>query len=315
LGPDHGVNRASGISGYNGRVDVAGFSFLNDIIFKIVFGAEANRALLRALLNALLELSGEDRIVELSILNPQVDKEYLTQKGAILDVRARDGKGRLYNIEVQVSDEPAYMERALYYLSRLFSGQLEMGEPYTQIAKTIGISLTDFVLFRDQADLQSTYRLVDEDHGRRFPEVLELHFIELVKFDRDKPRELRTPFERWLHVLKFGELYGSGGARVPEELQREEGIEMAVEALRKARSSDQVRELIEFRMKADRDEATRLERARLQGLEQGRQEALVQTIRRMRAAGATVEEIRRLTGLDPDELDPRRVEAEPPGPR
>ena len=33
------------------------YSLLDDIIFKIVFGSEANRPLLRALLNALLELS------------------------------------------------------------------------------------------------------------------------------------------------------------------------------------------------------------------------------------------------------------------
>ncbi len=95
-------------------------TLMNDIIFKIVFGTEPNSPLLRALINALLGLAGESRIVELQVLNPNTDKEYLQQKGAILDVKARDGQGRLYNIEVQVSREPAYIQRSLFYLARLF---------------------------------------------------------------------------------------------------------------------------------------------------------------------------------------------------
>ena len=81
------------------------YSLLNDIIFKIVFGTDANRPLLRALLNALLDLTGSQRISELTILNPWIDKDYLADKDAILDVRARDAAGRLYNIEVQLTSQ------------------------------------------------------------------------------------------------------------------------------------------------------------------------------------------------------------------
>ncbi|MBI3926659.1 MAG: PD-(D/E)XK nuclease family transposase [Armatimonadetes bacterium] len=299
-----------------------GLSLLNDIIFKIVFGTDVSRPVLRALLNALLGLSGERRIVDLDILNPYLDKEHLLDKGVILDVKARDAQGRLYNIEVQVSAQPAYMERAVYYLARLFSEQLEKGDPYTRIAKTIGISLLDFVLFSDLEDLHSTYRFYDTDHQRELTDILELHFIELAKFRRDKPHELRTPFEKWLHVLKFGELYESGLAPVPEALRQEEGIEMALESMRKACASDEVREMIELRMKAMRDEATRMEAAVQQGLEQGLEQglqqglqqgleqgrregrrALVETARRMRDAGMSIETILSMTGLRPEELN------------
>ncbi|MBI4861011.1 MAG: Rpn family recombination-promoting nuclease/putative transposase [Candidatus Riflebacteria bacterium] len=180
-------------------------SLINDIVFKIVFGTAQNRHLLRALLNALLGLGGDRRIVDLEILNPIIDKEYLKEKGAILDVKAQDGQGRLYNIEVQVCDDPAYIQRALYYLARLFGGQLETGAEYELLAKTIGISLVDFNLFPDLEDLHSTYRFYDPVHRRELSDVLEIHFIELVKFNQDKPQTLRSPFEKWLHILKFGE--------------------------------------------------------------------------------------------------------------
>ncbi|MEW6283242.1 MAG: Rpn family recombination-promoting nuclease/putative transposase [Candidatus Eremiobacterota bacterium] len=149
-------------------------------------------------------------------------------------------------------------------------------------------------------------------------DILELHFIELPKFRRDKPHELRTPFEKWLHVLKFGELYEEALGPIPEALTQEEGIEMALDSMRKACASDEVREMVEMRMKALRDEATRLEYALEEGLkkgieqgikqgiekgiEKGRREALRDTARRMREAGLSLETITRVTGLGPEDL-------------
>ncbi|MFA7484291.1 MAG: PD-(D/E)XK nuclease family transposase [Vulcanimicrobiota bacterium] len=66
---------------------------LNDIMFKIVFGGTQSEAVLRHLLNALLDLNGPDKVVELAILSPNPEKFYFDDKGPILDLRARDRKG------------------------------------------------------------------------------------------------------------------------------------------------------------------------------------------------------------------------------
>jgi predicted transposase YdaD len=70
-------------------------------------------------------------------------------------------------------------------------------------------------------------------------------------------------------VLKFGEVYEQGFAAVPEELREEEGIEMALSAMKRAYATDEIREMIEFRRKADLDESTRMNRARREGREEG----------------------------------------------
>jgi len=85
---------------------MSGYSLLNDIIFKIVFGSASSVPVLRALLNALLGLQGSARIAELEILNPALDKEHLLDKGVVLDVKARDGQGRLYKLH-RVGQVPA----------------------------------------------------------------------------------------------------------------------------------------------------------------------------------------------------------------
>ena len=80
---------------------------------------------------------------------------------------------------------------------------------------------------------------------------------------------------------------------------------MALDEMRRASASQEVREMIEFRRKAEHDEASRLERARNEGLEKGREEGarrtLIATARRMREDGLDDETIHRVTGLSPDE--------------
>ena len=77
-----------------------------------------------------------------------------------------------------------------------------------------------------------------------------------------KPQELRTRFERWLFFLKFADLYGPEDTVLPENLAQEVGIVMALDSMRRAYAKDPIRELIEAREKAERDDLNRLHTAR-----------------------------------------------------
>ena len=168
-------------------------SLLNDILFKIVFGSEKSEPVLRALLNALLRLEGEDQVVSLTIINPNIDKEYLTEKGPILDVRARDKSGQQYNIEIQLSPGVGdFIPRSVFYGTRFFCEQLQRGHDYFELKRTVCISLLDFVLFPNSEELQSQFCLWDIKQEFSLTDLLEFHYIELPKFSADKPRELKT---------------------------------------------------------------------------------------------------------------------------
>ena len=76
-----------------------------DLIFRILFGVQANLELLLSLLNAVLGLQGDDRLNWIEIRNPYNDKEKFDGKLSILDIKARDKRGRQYNIEMQMTAE------------------------------------------------------------------------------------------------------------------------------------------------------------------------------------------------------------------
>jgi len=270
--------------------------------FKIVFGSEKSAHLLRALLNAILRFAGDKKIAHVEILNPFVDNDYHDDKGAFLDVRARDGQGRLYNVEVQVSNELAYAERALYYATRLFSGQIQKGSDYEDLVQTICISILNFCLFEDIQDIHSIYTVYDEEHRRRLSDILQLHFIELPKFKKDKPHALRTPFEKWLHILRFAQVYESGDLPVPNILMEEDGIKMAIEAMKNAWADSAVQEMIEARLKARLDEFSRNKKAWRNGLAEGMEKGMLLAAGKMLEQGIDRTTVARILGISEDNL-------------
>ncbi len=299
---------------------------LNDVLFKIVFGVQNSEPVLIALLNALLGYTGSQKIVSLTIVNPTLDKEYLYDKGAVLDLKAVDGTGRWYNIEVQLEPggpEGYHVKRSLYYVSKLYSDQLKQGQSYVELAKSIHISLLDFVLFPDSEKLHSEFHFREAETNTLLSDTLELHYIELKKFSTSKPHALRTPFEKWLYILKFSELYIQPEApNLTDNLLEEEGIQMAIDSMQKAYARDEVREFIRAREKARTDYLSSMKEAQKQGLAEGlaegrakglaeglaegRTEGLAEgraeVARQMLARGLDLTLIQEMTGLSESEL-------------
>ena len=77
-----------------------------DIAFKKIFGVEENKDLLISLINSIV--GPDDQVVDVTILNPYNLKTFITDKLSILDVKARGETGKLFNIEIQITDEADY---------------------------------------------------------------------------------------------------------------------------------------------------------------------------------------------------------------
>ena len=73
-----------------------------DCVFKALLGSEENRNLLVHFINAILISDLTAPITEVEILKPYNDKEFLDDKLSVVDVKAKDSEGRLYQIEIQL---------------------------------------------------------------------------------------------------------------------------------------------------------------------------------------------------------------------
>ena len=85
-----------------------------DCVFKALLGSVENRNLLIHFLNAILTSDLTAPITEAEILNPYNDKEFLDDKLSVVDVKAKDSEGRLYQIEIQLLTYRHLPERMVY---------------------------------------------------------------------------------------------------------------------------------------------------------------------------------------------------------
>ena len=140
-----------------------------DYAFKKLFGSEGSAPVLLNLLNAVLKPTAHQHIVSLEIINPFNDKETPDDKLSIVDVKARDQLGRLYNIEMQMQSSPVYPQRVLYYWAVLYGQQLRDGQDYPLLQPTISISMVNGVLFPQVADYHLDFQLRSPLH----PELID----------------------------------------------------------------------------------------------------------------------------------------------
>lgn len=110
-------------------------------------------------------------------------KDSATDKLAILDIKARDAKGRHLNIEMQLFGFAALPNRILYYWAKLHTSQLREGDSYAKPTPTISIAIVNAVLYPDVNEFIQHFQLRSASHlAELFGEQISIYLIELPKF-------------------------------------------------------------------------------------------------------------------------------------
>jgi len=192
-----------------------------DCVFKALLGAEANRRLLIHFLNAVLGADLPAPVAEVEILNPYSEREFLDDKLSIVDVKARDGQGRVFQVEIQLLIPPELPARVLYGWADLYSAQLHSGEDYGELRPTYAIWLLGETLRAGLAEYLHRFRMRD-DRGRVLIEHGGIYLLELDKFAAGPGAagSVETELERWLKFFTEGERLDEQD--LPEWMQTEE---------------------------------------------------------------------------------------------
>ena len=96
------------------------------------------------------------------ILNPYNDKEFLSDKLSIVDVKTRDSQDRLYQIEIQLTSYTHLPARIIYNWADIHSQQLKSGQEYLRLRPTYSIWLLAENLFVDDNAYVHHYKMRNE---------------------------------------------------------------------------------------------------------------------------------------------------------
>ncbi len=172
-----------------------------DCVFKALLGSVENRNLLVHFLNAILTRDLSSPITEVEILNPYNDKEFLDDKLSVVDVKAKDSEGRLYQIEIQLLTYRHLPERMVYNWCDIISQQLQSGNDYSLLKPVYSIWLLAENLLPGETDYAHEYKLQNRQ-GRTLADLGGIHLLELKKFTAER---IETEEQRWLQFFKEGE--------------------------------------------------------------------------------------------------------------
>ena len=276
-----------------------------DFVFKNIFGSEKNPNILISFLNATLK--PKDLITSVEIKNTDLNKGYIEDKFSRLDVKATTSNNEIINIEIQLKNEYNMIKRSLYYWSKLYSEQLNEGEDYSILKRTICINILNFKYLKTRK-FHSGYRLKEIYSNEELSDVAEIHFIEIPKLEEGSDE--KDMLVAWIEFLK------------DPESEKVRSLEMSIDEIRQAKdelirmsNDDTQRELYEMRAKTLKDKISALNEAERKGMQKGMQKGIKEGMQKgekkkaleiaksMIDMGLDKETISKTTGLDLYEIE------------
>ena len=247
---------------------------MNDYLFKFVFGREERKRITLSFLNAVLGREGVDELQDITFIDRDIEPQFAEDKLSRLDLYGVASDGSRINIEVQLVNLQHMEKRTLYYWARMYQS-IRRGDSYQKLDRAITINLLNFTMLPQQKP-HTIYGLYDIQSGHRLTDDLEIHFIEIPKFQVKSIKELKR-LERWM-------------AYFSNKLSEEEMEELAMSetAIREAMQAEHVfmqdeieRWQYEQREKAVRDYISGLDASWQEGMERGMEQATVKNLQNL----------------------------------
>jgi len=180
----------------------------DDYIFKRVFAYKGNESVLKDFLEALLKIE----IKGIKITNPEIIPYEKGEKRGLLDIKAEINDGTMIDVEMQMKNERNTEERATEYMGKMISEQLQVGEDYQNLKKSIVIFITNYNFLKRNSyhsvgKMKFDKTIEDEYVNMGYDEedelaskYIEVHYIELPKF---KKKELSkfTKLDQWMCIF------------------------------------------------------------------------------------------------------------------
>ena len=272
-----------------------------------------------AFLNAALRLPQESRIEGITIINPELNKEYKDDKKSILDVRAVTIEGIQINIEIQLSNQYDMEKRSLFYWAEMYSRQMREGMAYKELVKAVTINILDYNYLNQTKNYHNVFHLYEDEEKFQLTDCLEMHFMELPKLISKWRRREVSPWEnvlvRWLLLLEGSE--NQEILRTLEEIAMQDPVlYQAMAAWEKSSDDPTIREEYFARRKAVLDEMAAVREAELrlrealqagekkarEAEQKGKAEGKAEVAKNLLDMGIEIPKVSKATGLSEEEV-------------
>ncbi len=262
-----------------------------DFMFKRMFSMPDNKNMLCDFLGSYIDFK-DGELKDVKLIDKEI-KRTPQEKDSTLDLRVEVGNPKTgmaeVDVEVQLRDKPAFKDRIMYYLTKMFADQLGEGEPYTKLHKCVSLCVLNFPMFNDKQFFRSM--LMRDTDGNVLTDKLEFDCLEVSKI---RDLELTSNMDKKLQWAKLFAVSSEEELDMIRDTINNPAIDQAVLTIKKLSASEEMRYEALAREKAERDRITMLADATNKGRAEGRAEVAAN----LRAMGMSEEQIKlALNGL------------------
>jgi predicted transposase/invertase (TIGR01784 family) len=174
---------------------------LLDSIVKFLLARPESEEICRDFLSSVIFPEGHREITSVELLDRNLSPARLRGRGSRIDVYCAVDDGSKINVEIQLNYDAAHASRAVYYWSLVHTNQLESGDIFKDVDRTVSVNILGFDMLKLEKNFCNSYSIRNDGSSRVLTDDLKIIFIELPKFIRElkKPgRKLKSKLERWL---------------------------------------------------------------------------------------------------------------------
>ena len=211
---------------------------------------------------------------ELKVLEQVIQKDYKNLQGrsAILDCVAIDGEGNQFDVEIQQDREGASPKRARYHSGLMDMNTLEQGQDFDELPETHVIFITRDDALGEDFPIYHVVRKIQET-GREFGDGSHIIYVNSRRQDDTELGRLMRDF----HCKRAEDMYSTVlSERVRELKETQEGVDVMCHEMEKIYSEG---------------EKSGEERGRIQGIEEGENQAKREMALSLFRMGISVEKI------------------------
>ncbi len=151
----------------------------SDAIFKILMINEKDPSRFITFVNAMLDLRGNDRIKDFHF-EAQEQPGILDNKTTIFDIVGTNERNEKVLVEVQQTDRNFYMDRLLYYTSRVITNHVKKSDDY-KLPRIYVLSILTCDQFELEPDVYF-HHVHFVKNGEGYYPKLDFYFVEVEKF-------------------------------------------------------------------------------------------------------------------------------------
>lgn len=268
---------------------------LLDDWFKRTFGEESRK---RLLLLFLREVIPDREIIDLTYAPQEHTSPIEGKRSVRVDVECTDQGGRRFVVEMQLSPQDWFYERALFNTTFAIQEQMNRGDDSYLFPEVYFIGVMKFAFHKDSGRVRYSYTIREESSGELMTDRVKYIFLELPNSVMLWERPEATVLDKFCYALyKLPEM-----DRKPEGLG-EEIFRILFESAEIATFTPQERIKYIHDMTTERDIRNQLAYARKEGREEGRTEGYENAARKLAELGVDPKIIEKATGVKVEKGD------------